>query len=166
MPSWKLQYGEEDRWKLVHYIRGIFTQTEDIPEIQDPGSEIAQIYYDQSLPDSASYERGKTIFMQQCAHCHGLAGDSQGWDGAYLNPAPANLHDMSTNRGSRSNLKQITWSSSLSAFTTQPCPPGANGCRKATAGTLSITSCSPLSPDSRPPTVSIRMAKFPPNSCC
>ena len=96
MPSWKLQYGEEDRWKLVHYIRGIFTQTEDIPEIQDPGSEIAQIYYDQSLPDSASYERGKTIFMQQCAHCHGLAGDSQGWDGAYLNPAPANLHDMST----------------------------------------------------------------------
>ena len=96
MPSWKLQYGEEDRWKLVHYIRGVFTQTEDIPEIQDPGSEIAQVYYDQSLPDSASYERGKTIFLQQCAHCHGLAGDSLGWDGTYLNPSPANLHDMST----------------------------------------------------------------------
>ncbi|MDK2980494.1 MAG: cytochrome c oxidase cbb3-type subunit [Chloroflexota bacterium] len=94
MPAWKLQYGEEDRWKLVHYIRGIFTQTEDIPAIQDPGDEVAQIYYDQTMPDSASYERGKTIFMQQCAHCHGLAGDSQGWDGAYLNPAPANFHDM------------------------------------------------------------------------
>ena len=96
MPAWKLQYGEEDRWKLVHYIRGIFTQTEDIPAIQDPGDEIAQVYYDQSLPDSASYERGKTIFLQQCAHCHGLAGDSLGWDGTYLNPSPANLHDMAT----------------------------------------------------------------------
>jgi mono/diheme cytochrome c family protein len=96
MPSWKLQYGEEDRWKLVHYIRGVFTQTESIPEIQDPGSGIAQVYYDQSLPDSASYERGKTIFLQQCAHCHGLAGDSLGWDGTYLNPSPANLHDMAT----------------------------------------------------------------------
>ena len=31
MPAWKLHYGEEDRWKLVHYIRTIFTQTETPP---------------------------------------------------------------------------------------------------------------------------------------
>ncbi len=34
--------------------------------------------------------------MSACAHCHGLAGDGEGWDGAYLHPVPANLHDQGT----------------------------------------------------------------------
>ncbi len=94
MPAWKIHYDEEARWKLVHYVRGLFTQTEKIPEMADPGNEVAQIYYDQRMPETASYDRGQTIFVEQCAHCHGLAGDGQGWDGLYLNPVPANFHDM------------------------------------------------------------------------
>ena len=94
MPAWKIHYDEESRWQLVHYIRGVFTQTETMPEIADPGDEIAQIYYDQRMPETASYDRGSQIFLENCAHCHGLAGDSKGWDGLYLNPSPANFHDM------------------------------------------------------------------------
>lgn len=93
MPAWKIHYNEEERWQLVHYVRGLFTQTEVIPKDVAPGDEIAQIYYDQNMPESASYPRGSQVFLQNCAHCHGLAGDGTGWDGQYLNPQPANYHD-------------------------------------------------------------------------
>jgi mono/diheme cytochrome c family protein len=93
MPSWKLQYSEEDRWKLVHYIRVNFTQTEARPVmnallVRDP-----QIYLDQEIPASASFETGKRLFLTTCSQCHGLAGNGTGWDGQYLDVQPANLAD-------------------------------------------------------------------------
>lgn len=36
MPTWRLQYSEEDRWRLVHYLRAMFTQTQERP----PSSEL------------------------------------------------------------------------------------------------------------------------------
>jgi len=96
MPAWKIHYGEEDRWKLVHYLRAIFTQTEERPP--EPGQghtfEFPDIYKSQRFPEDVSFSRGKKLFMAQCAHCHGLAGDGQGWDGQYLNPTPADFRDM------------------------------------------------------------------------
>ena len=53
------------------------------------------------MPDSASYENGKRIYLEHCAHCHGLAGDGQGWDGAYLSPTPADFHDMASKTPAR-----------------------------------------------------------------
>jgi mono/diheme cytochrome c family protein len=96
MPSWKLQYSEQDRWALVHYLRVMFTQTEERPAAPPQGQdfEFPDIYKGQKIPESASYARGKTIFLQHCAHCHGLAGDGQGWDGHYLNPMPADFREM------------------------------------------------------------------------
>lgn len=96
MPAWKLHYSEEDRWKLVHYIRVIFTQTENPPPAPDQNNAFTfpDIYKDLSFPEAVSYEDGKQIYLQQCAHCHGLAGDGQGWDGQYLNPTPADFRDM------------------------------------------------------------------------
>jgi mono/diheme cytochrome c family protein len=96
MPTWKLRYSEEDRWKVVHYIRAIFTQTETPPTAPPEGQDFLfpDIYQTQTMPADASYARGKLVFLQNCAHCHGLAGDGTGWDGAYLNPTPANFHDM------------------------------------------------------------------------
>lgn len=98
MPSWKLRYSEEDRWKVVHYLRVMFTQTEEAPPAPPDGEDFLfpDIYKTQIIPDSASYERGKLVFLQNCAHCHGLAGDGKGWDGEYLNPPPANFHDMAS----------------------------------------------------------------------
>jgi mono/diheme cytochrome c family protein len=103
MPAWKINYGEEDRWKLVHYLRAIFTQTEERPpgiqtgEEPKPGVdfEYPEFYKTSArFPEDVSFARGKRLFLEHCAHCHGLAGDGQGWDGQYLNPKPANFQGM------------------------------------------------------------------------
>jgi mono/diheme cytochrome c family protein len=110
MPSWKLRYSEEDRWKLVYYIRVNFTQTE-----QRPQTTADQVYPDiyltqtmpttaneveiiegalpQVMPQTPSYEHGKLIYLQNCAHCHGLSGQGDGRDGQYLDVKPANFTD-------------------------------------------------------------------------
>lgn len=88
MPVWKDQYGEDDRWSLVYYIRVNFTQTmahpEDVTQTDPP-----PVFLSQTMPETASFERGKTLYMTTCAMCHGLSGDGNGWTGAYLNPLPA-----------------------------------------------------------------------------
>ena len=96
MPAWKIHYSEEDRWKVVYYIRTMFTQTEDPPAAPDPNNNFnfPQVYQDLTFPDTVSYENGKIVFLQNCAHCHGLAGDGTGWDGQYLNPTPADFRGM------------------------------------------------------------------------
>jgi mono/diheme cytochrome c family protein len=97
MPSWKVEYLEEERWKLVYYIRTIFTQTENRPPEPPEGNNfIYPDFYKESMrfPENVSFEQGKIFFLQQCSHCHGLAGDGAGWDGEYLNPKPADFRDM------------------------------------------------------------------------
>ncbi len=96
MPAWKIHYGEEDRWKLVNYIRVFFTQTVDAPPAPEEGKDFTfpDVYKDLDFPQNASYEDGKQVFLENCAHCHGLAGDGKGWDGLYLNPTPADFRDI------------------------------------------------------------------------
>jgi mono/diheme cytochrome c family protein/cbb3-type cytochrome oxidase cytochrome c subunit len=99
MPAWKIHYGEEDRWKLVHYIRTIFTQTEEAPPAPPEGEDFTYPeFYKESMrfPEETSFERGKKTFLIHCAHCHGLAGDGQGWDGQYLDPEPADFREMAS----------------------------------------------------------------------
>ncbi len=108
MPTWKLEYSEEDRWKLVHYIRVNFTQTEQRPvsnaEMVYPGiylaqempqsigtTELLQQDLDQPQPVTPSFAAGKAMYLQMCAHCHGLTGVGDGWDGEYLDVKPANF---------------------------------------------------------------------------
>jgi mono/diheme cytochrome c family protein len=108
MPTWKLEYSEEDRWKLVHYIRVNFTQTEARPQTTDtqdfPGIYTAQTMpetvaieellnqnLDQPQPVTPSFASGKAFYLTHCAHCHGLTGIGDGWDGEYLDVKPANF---------------------------------------------------------------------------
>ena len=110
MPSWKLRYSEEERWKLVYYLRVNFTQTSERPAITADQT-YPDIYLTQTMPQDATtaeivegglpyimpetpaFENGKQLFLQNCAHCHGLSGQGDGWDGAYLDVAPANFTD-------------------------------------------------------------------------
>ncbi len=93
MPTWKKVYTAQQRWQLVTYIRTMFTQTDKKPA-QLPEAEsfaITPTERSMTVPKGTTYEAGRQQFLIQCAHCHGLAGDGKGWDGTYLNPAPANL---------------------------------------------------------------------------
>jgi len=110
MPSWKLRYSEDDRWALVYYIRVNFTQTLPRPAIT-ADQVYPDIYLVQTMPTDAtsaeiiegglphirpqtpSFERGKLVYLQNCAHCHGLSGQGDGWDGQYLDISPANFTD-------------------------------------------------------------------------
>ncbi len=96
MPDWKGQYSEEDRWKLVHYIRSLFTQTEKPLDKPAKGSDFnfPNIYTKQAMPAAASFERGKQIFLTRCSSCHGLAGDGNGPQGQYLAIKPADYRQM------------------------------------------------------------------------
>lgn len=97
MPSWKVEYAEEERWQLVYYIRTIFTQTLDRPpEPSEANSFIYPDFFKESMrfPEDVSFDRGRIYFLQNCSHCHGLIGDGKGWDGEYLNPQPADFRSM------------------------------------------------------------------------
>ncbi len=96
MPAWKIHYSEEDRWKLVYYIRTMFTQTETPPADANKTVmfKFPEVYKNLTIPENASFESGQIVFLQNCAHCHGLAGDGQGWNGLYLNPTPADFRTM------------------------------------------------------------------------
>jgi mono/diheme cytochrome c family protein len=97
MPSWKLRYSEEERWKLVHYLRTFFTQTTARPPEPPEGQDFTYPdFYRESMrfPEDVSFDRGRLLFLQQCAHCHGVAGDGAGWDGQYLDPSPKDFREM------------------------------------------------------------------------
>ena len=57
-------------------------------------SELA-VAYDQPVPglDQADMSRGKTLYDQNCASCHGAAGKGDGPAGASLEPTPADFTD-------------------------------------------------------------------------
>ncbi|MGV8953427.1 MAG: c-type cytochrome, partial [Cypionkella sp.] len=95
MPAWKTEYSEEDRWKLVHYIRSTFTQTEKMPEAT-AAAETPDIYRSQQMPKSISFDGGKQVYLQRCAGCHGMAGDGAGDSGAYLAKHPTRFAAMAT----------------------------------------------------------------------
>jgi cytochrome c oxidase cbb3-type subunit 2 len=108
MPSWKVQYSEDDRWSLVYYIRVNFTQTEPRPP-SAPMQVYPAIALAQEKPETVSLatirtsdlaqvtseapsaSAGKMMYLRMCARCHGLSGIGDGWAGQYLDVAPANF---------------------------------------------------------------------------
>jgi mono/diheme cytochrome c family protein len=96
MPAWRVQYGETERWQLVHYIRSLFTQTETATAQPALGQdfEFPGIMKTMTVPAAISYETGKAQFAILCQPCHGVAGDGTGPEGAYLNPKPADLRKL------------------------------------------------------------------------
>ncbi len=91
MPAWKMQYSADDRWKLTHFIRVFFTQTEPRP-VEEGEQVYPAEYLAQAMPSSGvTYEEGKVTYLENCAKCHGLTGQGNGWLGIYLTPPPADL---------------------------------------------------------------------------
>ncbi len=92
MPPWKSQYSAADRWRLVHYIRVNFTQTEARPKTPTPSAQKYPAFYlAQKTFPGASFSRGQRVYVNECANCHGLSGEGEGWDGLYLNVLPTDF---------------------------------------------------------------------------
>jgi cbb3-type cytochrome oxidase cytochrome c subunit len=94
MPGWKLHYSEDDRWRLIHFVRTFFTQTELFPSGSPESFSFPERYRTLRMPDGASFGRGRLTYARHCAGCHGLAGDGQGWRGGYVEPPPADFRVM------------------------------------------------------------------------
>ena len=101
MPAWKGQYSEIERWELVHFLRTIFTQTEQPLQgvVKGLRVDIPEIYRTVEMPETSSTLTGQLTFLGNCSSCHGLTGAGDGGEGQYLNPKPADLRaiPMGTN---------------------------------------------------------------------
>ncbi len=95
MPVWKLQYSQEDIWALVHYVRINLIQTDKRPVQNELLVRPPEVYTKQVMPKSASFERGKKTYLMDCAQCHGLTGQGDGWNGTRLTVKQTPLTDAS-----------------------------------------------------------------------
>jgi mono/diheme cytochrome c family protein len=95
MPTWKLELSEDQRWKVIAYIRQTFSR----PVMRDPNEgDLPPEYADVINPvplTLESLERGKQIFTRECMVCHGDSGRGDGPYGQGLQPSPPDFSDSS-----------------------------------------------------------------------
>jgi len=77
MPAWEDQLSEEETWKVILFIYA--TATEKKGSIT-PAS-----------PVEPTLEKGKQIYAQKCAWCHGDSGKGDGLSAAFSSPRPRNF---------------------------------------------------------------------------
>lgn len=75
MPAWENTLSEKDVWKIISYIYDTARQRHSKPGKQEP----------------ASLMRGKQVYMEKCAYCHGDKGKGDGPAADYSMPQPRNL---------------------------------------------------------------------------
>src|SRR5450756_2402549 len=71
MPVWGLQYSSDELWSVVHNLRTMFTQTEPtLPKpVKGQRFNYSALYQEQTMPATASFERGKALYANMCSHC-------------------------------------------------------------------------------------------------
>lgn len=75
MPAWEDTLSEKDVWKIITYIYSTAGQRHTKPGKQEP----------------PSLERGKQVYLEKCAYCHGDKGKGDGPAADYSMPQPRNL---------------------------------------------------------------------------
>jgi mono/diheme cytochrome c family protein len=75
MPAWEDTLSEKDVWKIITYIYDNAGQRHAKPGKQEP----------------PSLERGKQVYLEKCAYCHGDEGKGDGPAADYSMPQPRNL---------------------------------------------------------------------------
>jgi mono/diheme cytochrome c family protein len=75
MPAWENSLSEKDVWKIISYIYDTAGQRHAKPGKQEP----------------VSLERGKQVYLEKCAYCHGDKGKGDGPAADYSMPQPRNL---------------------------------------------------------------------------
>jgi cbb3-type cytochrome c oxidase subunit III len=75
MPAWEETLSENDVWKIITYIYYTAKQWHAKPDKQEP----------------PSLEKGKQVYLEKCAYCHGEEGKGDGPSADYSMPQPRNL---------------------------------------------------------------------------
>ncbi|GKS60135.1 hypothetical protein YTPLAS18_36620 [Nitrospira sp.] len=60
-----------------------------------------------AFAEAGHADKGRSIFMESCQHCHGAKGDGQSELAAYLTPPPANLLNTATQSKTDEQLRTI-----------------------------------------------------------
>ncbi len=75
MPAWEDSLSTKDVWKIITYIYATARQWHAKPGKQEP----------------PSLEKGKQVYLEKCAYCHGDKGKGDGPSADYSMPQPRNL---------------------------------------------------------------------------
>ena len=91
MPAFEMTLSPEKRWQAIHYIRSLTaSDTMRIPNGLVYQNVAADIKNPLATNDSTT-GRGRWVFMQYCASCHGPKADGNGRLAEMLTPMPRNL---------------------------------------------------------------------------
>ncbi|MGW8318424.1 MAG: cbb3-type cytochrome c oxidase subunit II, partial [Candidatus Promineifilaceae bacterium] len=78
MPPWKESMTEDERWKVIDYVRQIFARpVERDPDEGDPPGDYANLNNPVEMTVQV-LDEGKAIFIRECRVCHGDAGTGHG----------------------------------------------------------------------------------------
>ena len=112
MLSFRLRFSEKERWTIIHYVRTLASQQSTqvptptgasesggapAPQAQSsaPSSWQAPAQASRQVNpvpvDQSSLARGKQLYTQECADCHGATGKGDGPGASDLKANPANL---------------------------------------------------------------------------
>jgi mono/diheme cytochrome c family protein len=118
MPSFRLRFSEKERWMIVNYVRSLAAQegpgAAELPGASESHAkrgpqelEKSQIGANPDRSSDRSVSRGKELYAEHCADCHGTAGKGDGPHAADLKVNPADLTSPEVQRETDEALFKI-----------------------------------------------------------
>lgn len=95
MPGFSTQLNQEQIAAVVDHIR---TRFMGAASLEASAVVTTSDYHERPFPDRlvGNFERGRSLYFQNCLECHGLSGDGDGPRAYFIFPRPRNFHNEAT----------------------------------------------------------------------
>lgn len=91
MPAFEMMINEQNRWHVINYVRSLTEgEATGLPNAIDYQS-VPRDLENPVVRSGDSVSRGRELFLDYCASCHGAKADGKGMIAPNLRPAPRNL---------------------------------------------------------------------------
>lgn len=91
MPAFEMMINEQNRWHVINYVRSLTEgEATGIPNAIDYQS-VPHDLHNPVAKSGDSVARGRELYLDYCASCHGAKADGKGVIAPNLIPAPRNL---------------------------------------------------------------------------